>query len=241
MLARLGEARSLGDSEHGSGFLSAIARLYPRRVFDLLINRVARQTTEHQAGRTDYEAMPCRFQTLEGIEDDPGFEALARDVFQRIFNAPPDQRWCWEELFHIAVSRTSALTGKLISERLPQIDNARDLADIASLLGFEGSLMIFRHPQLTGAILHKARSLGADVHERITWNLIHGAGPGIRGYTNGQLDSEYRYLRDEAEKAARTHESNRILGPFYQKIVEMETRDVQWHRKELEDDLSDDW
>ena len=242
VLDRLAVSQSLNDSDHGLSFFHEAARRYPRRMYEFMLKRVERQEMEHRLGNTGFHALPygCRWR-LEGIEKEPDFETLARDLFQRIVTKPEDQRWLWEELFRVVVSRTSPLTEVLITEHLPQLDNADDLADIASLLGWEGSLIVFRNPELTEAILRKARTLGADVQERITWKLIHGSGPTVRGYTNGELDPQYRYLRDEAEKAAKSHESNEILRSFYQKIVNMEIRDAERHRKEQDVDLADDW
>ena len=141
----------------------------------------------------------------------------------------------------MAVAHTSPMIETLLAESLPQISNADDLADAAGLLGFGGSLLVFRYPQLTEAILKKARNFGAEDFERITWKLIHGAGPEMRGYKNGQLDSQYRYLQAEAEKAVLIHESNRILAPFYQRIVESELRDQARHRNEYEVEEAEDW
>ena len=99
--------------------------------------------------------------------------------------------------------------------------------------------MIFRQPKLVETILRKAQGMGTEVLEEVTWKLIHGARKGVRSYTNGELDPQHRYLRTEAEKAAQAFATNPVLGPLYQKIVTIETRDVDMHKAEFND--QDDW
>ena len=239
MMDRLAQSLQLTDSYDCTGFLHEAARRYPRRMYELLIQRIER---EQAGGCEGFQAIPysCRL-SLAGIEKEPDFEHIASTLFRRIFEHPRKQRWQWEQVFRMAVAHTSPMIETLLAEILPQIRNADDLADAAGLLGFGGSLLVFRYPQLTEAILKKARNFGTEAFERITWKLIHGAGPEMRGYKNGQLDSQYRYLQAEAEKAVQIHESNRILGPFYQRIVESEIRDQARHRNEHEAEDAEDW
>ncbi len=240
MMDRLAGSMQLKSSNIHTGFLQEMSRYYPRWTYELLFKRIEREECD---GRDKgFQAMPySRDLSLSGIETEPDFEILARTLLDRILKSNADKRWSWMQLFRIAVSHTSPIVEPLFTECLLKINSPNDLGDLASLLSFEGSLVVFRHPKLTELILKKARSFGTDTLDRITWGLIHGSGPNGRGYTNGELNPEYRYLRTEAEKAALIHESNRVLAPFYQKIIEMEIRDETSHRREQEAMMVDDW
>ncbi len=242
MMDRLAISMRLSDPYDGSGFLHKMARRHPRKTYELLVKRIECGERERIEGNKEFQPLPySRDLRLSGLENEPDFEDLARSLFERILTASDANRWPWKQLFRIAVSRTSPVVERLLTARLSQINTPKDLEDVVSLLGYEGSLLVFLYPELTEAILKKARSFGSATRDSITWDLIHGSGPSGRGYTNGELDPQYRYLRTEAEKAALIHESNRILAPFYQKIVEMEVRDETSHRREQEAMMADDW
>ena len=240
MMERIAESSRIEDD--GSGFLHEMARRYPRRMYELLIKRIELQECELAEGRAGFQALPySNHFFLDGIENEPDFESLARGLMDRVFASRPELRWSWNQMFRMVVARTSPLIETLLYEHLPAIDNPDGLANAAVLLGFEGSLLVFKYHSLVEAILKKARNFGPEEFDRITWKLIHGTGPEVRGYTNGELEPQYRYLRSEAEKAALIHESNQVLSTIYQKIVEMEVRDEERHRKEQEALMSDDW
>ncbi|MEY4485091.1 MAG: hypothetical protein RL693_2543, partial [Verrucomicrobiota bacterium] len=242
LLDRLCVSERLTDSDDGaSGFLCEMARHYPRRIYEFLIKRIERQQKSVEVS-PNYLAIPYSVRwSFEGIESESDFESLARRLLQRVWESNAEYRWLWEHMFQIVVVRTSSLTEKLFLEHLPKIDSPDDLVVIASLLDFEGSLLVFRYPNLTEAILKKARTFGVDAHDHITRKLIHGAGPGIRSYTNNELNPEHRYLRTEAEKAVQVHESNQTLRSFYEKILEMEIRDEESNRARQDSMMDDDW
>jgi hypothetical protein len=107
---------------------------------------------------------------------------------------------------------------------------------------FEGSLVIFRFPDLTRALLRKAKTLGGqEVVDRIQWSLYAGCGPQARSYSNGALDKEMDYVEAEAVKAAEIHATDELLGPFYRWIVEIEQQQRLMHKRrvEMEDDASE--
>jgi hypothetical protein len=100
---------------------------------------------------------------------------------------------------------------------------------------FDGSLVIFRIPDLARAFLDRARHLGGkDGYEKMQVSLYHGCGPQGRAYTNGTLNPNLDYVEAEAVKAAEAHAKDEILGPFYRWIVEVEqnSRRIQKIRNE---------
>jgi hypothetical protein len=113
--------------------------------------------------------------------------------------------------------------------------SAEDVSTLVMLIRFHGSLLIFRLPELTRAFLAKAGALGGEEFvASVQASLMVGAGPSIRGFTDGVLDQEYDYVEAEAVKAAEANASDPILGPFYRSIVEWEQRNRLWHKSRSE-------
>jgi len=237
ILNRLADSASIKLDFHEAGFLHAVAERHPRLLFEMLRRRVERLERDLAAGAGRFDALPSLTHlSLAGIEHEPDFETIARGLRERVRSAPSSSRWAWTILFTMTVASTSRLFEPLLLEWLPEVRDADELSDLARLTKFEGSLVIFRFPKLTEAILERAMGFGPDALDLVNWDLIHGAGPQLRSYTDGALDVECRYLREEAEKAVRTHEPNSILGPFFQKILENELRDEEYHRRSAAED-----
>ncbi|HWB01448.1 MAG TPA: hypothetical protein VG796_00395 [Verrucomicrobiales bacterium] len=242
LLDRLAKSNYISSEYHEHGFLHFVTPLYPRLVFDTFLHRVERSVRERAAGNKEFDALPVTPDlSMQGIENDPEFEEIARDLLQRVRDSNSDDRWLWEKLFAMTVTMTSPLVETLLLERIPAATDTDTLLQLAELTGFEHSLVIFRYPQLTEAFLRKATEFGHESLERITSELIHGAGSQSRGYTNGELDPEYRYLREEAEKAVKEYEADPMLGPFYQEVLEREIRDADWNRKRMAEDDGEEW
>ena len=223
-------------------FLREMIKRDPHAVFDRLLCRIERQQSKssQEGSANDFEFyFDCP--PLNGLERHPDFQRLATDLLAKIRATPGDQRGYYKKLFVAAVSRTSPLLEDLLLSWLPEIETAEDLDDLADLTAFDGSLIVFRYPDLTEAILRAARAFSSSTYDQVTMTLLRGAGPRMRAYTSGQLDESYRYLRSSAEEAVAIHERNPILAPFYRRILEVEIRDADWHRQELEDRLESEW
>ena len=208
----------------------------------MFYRRLERAAVQDESDPSDFTPLPYYPElALRGLEQEPDFESLARDLLKRVQTARSFRaRDAWTRLFAMSVGKISPLLEPLLLKWLPQIKDDKELDTLIELTKFESSLVIFRFPALTEAILRKAREFGPKAPNRITWALIHGAGPQGRGYTNGELNPEHRYLREEAEKAVRLHEANPVLRTFFETVRENEVRDERLHRTLMEVD-SDDW
>lgn len=242
ILNRLEQSKHLKAIDCEPGFIHLAAERFPRLLFSMFYRRLDRAVAQDESASSDFTPLPYYPElALRELEQEPDFESLARDLLKRVQTAPSFRaRDAWERLFAMSVGKISLLLEPLLLEWLPKINDVEELANLIELTKFESSLVIFRFPALTEAILRKAKQFGPKALNRITWALIHGAGPRGRGYTNGELDPEYRYLREKSEKAVRLHETNPVLRPFFETVRENEVRDERLHRTLMEVD-PEDW
>ena len=242
LLNRLAEVRRFNTAGNEAGFIYEMGRRWPRQTLNMYLKRIEAQEQDRASGGNDFEAFPNTLGSLlGGVEDDADFESLARSILDTMMQRKHVDRDPWRRLFVMTVSRKTQLVEQLLIEWLPGAKSIDDLAGIASLTGFDGSRIVYLCPRLVEAVLVRARAFGIQGCERVTCILISGTGPKFRSYSGGQLETGYRYLREEAEKAVRLHESNPILRPFYQKIVEMEVNDANRQRQLQDSLMSDDW
>jgi hypothetical protein len=109
------------------------------------------------------------------------------------------------------------------------------LSWLADLINFDGSLVIFREPDVARSLLQKADVIGGGkAVAEIRSNLYASCGPQTRSYSEGELDKEDDYVEAEATKAALAHSSDNVLGPFYRWIIEAEQRDRAWNKARVE-------
>ncbi len=242
LLERLIQIPILPSSYEDKGVLHALAKRHPRQMFEFFVRRIAREEELEAGGQGGFAAVPFYDSVpLVGLEKEPDFESLARDLIAKMLSRPKEQRHPWRQLFKMAVSRTSPLMEPQILEGLTKVETSDDLVDLCSLTAFEGSVIAFRYPRLIEALLKKARGMGIEAFEKARWELIHGSTPQTRSYSGGVLDERYRYALEEAERAAQTFKDDLLLAPFYQKIVEIEKADADRQRRWVEEETGDDW
>ena len=242
LLDRLAELPSLSFSGEDDHYLHWLADKHPLKLYQLFLRRIRKAEENTQSSSDTYEAMPFYGEiALTGLADLPDFEKQASDLLEAIFSRPSETRHPWRKLFIACVSQTSLLLAPLLTERLKQITSQDDLCELVMLLSFERSVVVYRHPQLVEGILKMARTFGPTKFDEIQWKLIHAAQPTMRGYTNGELDGEYRYALAEAEKAYAQHSEHPLLGPFYLKIIEIEKADAERQKRMAEASFADDW
>jgi hypothetical protein len=242
LLEKLAELPSLSLRGEDDRYLHWLAEKHPLKLYQFFLKRIEISETKAGSSSENYEPMPYFGElALAGLAGLPDFEKLASQLLEAIFSRSLEARPPWRKLFIACVSRTSPLLALLLTERLKQITSHDDLLDLVRLLSFEGSVVVYRHPQLVEDLLKRARAFGPAAFDEIQWKLIHAAQPITRGYTNGELDGQYRYALVEAEKAYAMHSEHALLGPFYLKIVEIEKADVERQRRMAEASFADDW
>jgi hypothetical protein len=117
-----------------------------------------------------------------------------------------------------------------IRELVRRCGQGEELACAVELVAAQGSGFVFQHPDLVGEVLSRAIEL--DDLDGTQRALLASALGGARGYTNGELDPEYRYLIDQAELLANRFREDPALARFYTTIAEAERRHLDRHREQ---------
>ncbi len=226
--------------DHYGGGWKRVVELYPRAVYEFVLKRAAHY--EQLGSDARYHVLPRgtleRFE-LEGLATEPDFPAICASLWGKVcasLNTP--MGYVWRELFQGAALDHEQYWLPQLTAAIAGSRSLDELRGVLEILHFDGSLVIFRQPELTRTILSKARDLdGAKGYENIRSNLYVISGPSCRGFSNGELDRDSDYVEAEAIKDAASHAQDPILGPFYRWIVEVEqherARNRRWHQADM--------
>ncbi len=225
---------------HGGGY-ERIRKLYPRAIYDFVLQRAAHY--EKLGGKDRYQAVPyyilTRFQ-LEGLREDKDFNEICGFLWEKMMGKAPDHmRYVWRELFQgIVLDRVEYWLPKLTAA-VKAATSLKQLRELMEVIHFDGSLIIFFFPDFAKAVLQQAEDLkGVEGYERMRSTLYVVSGPRGRSRTNGELDKEEDYVEAEAVKSATTHAGDPVLGPFYRWIVEVEQHERDQNRKRYQADMA---
>lgn len=222
----------IADHE-GGGFQRAV-ELYPRVVYDFVLQRIA--VGERLTPEAGYRPLPCpglgRFR-LPGLDRAPDFPAICEFLWQKVSSptvSSPHNAWC--QLFQAVVLDHIEFWLPRLIEAIRSAPTIEDLRNWLNLICFDGSLVIFRFPELTSAALLRAEDLDGTVgSRRIRAALYHVTGPSVRGFTDGELNRDSDYVEAEAIRAAATHAKDPVLGPFFRWIMAVEQGDREDERR----------
>ncbi len=118
-----------------------------------------------------------------------------------------------------------------------QAATPEELKLAAKLAAPQGSDFVFRFPDLVRELLTRSQELG--VSNEVHRTLWLAAGGGVRSYTEGRLDPEFRYISERAEDLARRYEGDPLLASFYRSAAESEIESQKalqraWEEREEE-------
>jgi hypothetical protein len=225
---------------HGGGY-ERILKLYPRAIYDFVLQRASRYEKSGRIAR--YQAVPhdilARFQ-LEGLSANADFDKICGFLWEKMMGKVPEHmRYVWRELFQgIVLDRVDFWLPKLTAAVKAAI-SLKQLRELMEVIHFDGSLIVFFFPDFTKAVLERAEDLeGIEGYERMRTTLYVVSGPRSRSGTNGELDKDKDYVEAEAVKAATTHAADSILGPFYRWVVEVEQHEREQSRKRYQADIA---
>jgi hypothetical protein len=231
VLKQLVSAEDL-DFHHHSREWNALVTTYPREIYELVRERIAYETSGNAPG--GYSPVPSGFRgtlALSAIAKEPDYQAICDDLWTRVSDQSTPGAWAWVRLFQAVVFGDSALWPARMLEAIAKAGSQDALWWLPQLLRFEGSLIIFRFPEITRAFLNRARLLGGDqLYRKMCQELHSGCGPQTRSYTNGIPDKVTDYVEAEAGKAAEAHAQDELLGSFYRWIVEIEQKERVLHK-----------
>jgi hypothetical protein len=132
----------------------------------------------------------------------------------------------------------TAVAEKRIHQIAAGCVNSAELEIAARLVATAGSRFVFQHPELVRIFFIRSKELGAlDTVPRILWNSACG---GSRGWSSGELDSEYRYILEESRALAKQFAADVVLASFYREIAQSEHRQAEenrrWFREEEDEE-----
>jgi hypothetical protein len=221
--------------------LAQLKRRYPRAYYDFIVARLHRA----EASPADFRYVPLprelneRF-VLDGLETEPDFARICADLLVRALNeSKQGERGAWTALFQgVAIAHPAHWLEKLLAE-IGQCPDEAMLVALTHLIRFDGSLLIFTHPELTRAFLARAEELeGGEGRKKMESRLYALSGPRTRGYTNGMLDAGSDYLEAAALRAAEAHAEDAALGPFYRWIAAVERDDRELQKRLAESSMA---
>lgn len=209
-----------------------LAKAEPQRFYEMLKQRIT-ETPERRVAGQRFDPLPVGGNgiPLPLLPQDTDYASLADDLYARLRTADSDSRFWWMRLFQDAVLRVSSLGLDYLKRWLAEADTADDLENLIDVLKFNGSMLIFQQPDLVKDLLRKIRVLAPARSEELGHSLRDSAAPGMRGYTNHELDAEYRYYREAAVKAAEVHARDPELAAFYREIIRTEDADAARQRR----------
>jgi hypothetical protein len=115
--------------------------------------------------------------------------------------------------------------------------NGNELELVAELAATRGSRFVFEFPDIVRALLTRGEDLAViNAVREALWLSACGGG---RGYTNHELDPEYRYILEQGEALANRYRDDAALHKFYRMVAESERHQADWHKRafQAEDDM----
>jgi hypothetical protein len=211
---------------------SLLTTQYPRELLDFLRARIELEESGKApkgfVALSTYRLPHLDSAKLRAAED---FEQLREDIWAKVV-ADNERSYFWLKLFQtFGLSDTAWLLPRLLAE-IESAQTVERLHWVTSFLSFQGSLMIFRQPDLTRRFLTRARELGA--YDQIRSALYIATGPHSTGWTNGEMNQEDDYVEAEAIKAAEAHAGDPELYPFFHWIAEFEKSEKRRAKTEYE-------
>lgn len=240
VLDALVDVPEINVDHHGGGW-ERIAGLYPRAIYDFVLRRAARYEKLEREAR--YHVLPrdilSRFE-LPGIEKDPSYLEICTFLWEQIVAKKSDpMNYVWRELFQGLVMDRVDFWLPRFTAAVDAVTTYDDLRELMEVIHFDGSLVIFRFPELTKIILRRAEDLeGVEGYERMRALLWVVSGPKSRSGTNGELDKDKDYVEAEAVKSADAHAADTVLGPFYRWIADAERHEREESRKRYQADMA---
>jgi biotin operon repressor len=229
------------DTEHQPSIAPVLAAQEPRRFFEMLVRRIREAPARRTKSRNFFPFPFGYVLPLTNLPNDPDYPSLARELMATIRSAAPVEVHQWEILFQWAVLLVSPLGLELLTKWLDETTTAAELERLFQCLKFEGSRLIFEHPDFVRRALIQASHIAPSQFNELRLELAFTASPSIRGFTNHKLDPEYSYYREEAAKATSVHAGDPELAAFYREIVRIEDAEAASMRREAAAEADAEW
>lgn len=221
------KASDLTWDSHGSSRqrLQKLATSFPKGVYLFLRRLVRKRGKKYQGGLGTlvFERFPL------GRITDAGFlDAEINAQWQHALSHENERVWTLSLLRMLLWSEPKQTEHRLL-RLVDECSIPEALQTAAKILAFDHSSAIWDWPGMTAAFLRQARLIGCE--EPVRRTLQQGAGPKGRGFTNGELDPQYRYVLESSQDAATRFAHDPLLAEFYRGIADDESRNIEMHRK----------
>jgi hypothetical protein len=214
------------EIDHSLKEFNELAKDYPEAMYTFIVHRLhhAESLSENEFSYRPLFNPYCGSLDLSALKIIDQYQSICEFLWSKVVLTPSENTHSsWVELFQMVVMDN---TGFWLPRLLTKIDTAsqwNELRSLVDLISFDGSLIIFRFPQIPSAFLKKAEDLdGMNGVKRMQLALYIASGPKGRSFTNGNLDPGSDYLEAEALKAMERHADNPVLRPFYRWITQLE-------------------
>jgi hypothetical protein len=214
------------DVDHSLKEFNEISKDYPGILYNFIIKRLeyAENQDEDDFSYSPLLSANCGCIDFSTLKKTDLYPAICEFLWNKLhFNSIESTHFSWIEFFQmVAIDNYEFWLPRLIT-KIKQATQLDELKSLVDLISFDGSLIIFKFPEVAEAFLEKAENLeGNNGVKRMQWALYNASGPKGRSFTNGIMDTASDYLEAEALKAIDHYAENPILGPFYRWITQVE-------------------
>ena len=210
--------------EDYDGSWSHLFNGFPDELFQFFYARL--KYAEHNEVTDKFKTLPSiRFfhPDVSLLKQHPDYKKWVADVWKNAIGKETQRKKEWKNLLQL-ITRDDF--SEFIPELIKEIQTAESearLVTLSDIVLFEGSLVIFRFPELTEAILRRAEELGGNsLKGKLEFRLTFYSRPHSYETTKGVLDKDCDYVEAEAVRAANANKKNSLLYRFYSNIVKEE-------------------
>jgi DNA polymerase III delta prime subunit len=213
--------------------LEQVAQAFPKQVYeharDFYRRTEAKPAEERSWGASETIA-------LGSISDDEYVDREIQQLWKEAVSigaASMGQHFRLDLIRSLLGSGAAAAPSRL-QRLIAACGNGDELKLAAKLAATQGSRFVFEFPDIVRLLLTRSLDLAvADAVHETLWLSACGGG---RGYTNHELDPEYRYILEQGEALANRYRDDAILHKFYRMVAESERRQAEWNKRTFQDD-----
>ena len=227
LLSRLEAAEDIGGY-HAGELLAYAARLTPRGVMRLFLNRLERSP---ESG-SRFRPLPSEFQRdLCGFSESPDYNDILRDIRDRALTYPDSIQYWLPDLYSIVSGYDES--GLSVLNEWIESGDAMKIEGASRLLRKAHHDFVFQHIDSTARMLERAKLAGDEVFREVMGNLFSLAISGEYHGTPGQPMPRKVSMQDRAEELAARADLPSTARDFYAALA-------RHAEKSIRDDLARD-
>jgi hypothetical protein len=174
--------------------------------------------------------------SLSPIGDDDYVDREIQELWKQAVSAAPANlgQHFRLDLIRSLLGAGAAAASSRLQRLIAACGNGDELKLAAKLAAAQGSRFVFEFPDIVRLLLTRGQDLTvADAVRETLWLSACGGG---RGYTNHELDPEYRYILEQGEALANRYRDDAVLHKFYRMVAESERHQAEWNKRAFQDE-----